>query len=48
MSEIELLTQIYELLLNILPFINFITGCVQFIIVVFIAIVLYKLFKIFF
>lgn len=48
MTELEYLSAIYELLQKLTPFMNFITGSLQFIIVVFIVIVLYKLFNLFF
>lgn len=48
MTELEYLASIYELLQNLTPFINLLTGIIQFVIVVFIVIVLYKLFNLFF
>lgn len=48
MTELEYLAGIYELLQNLAPFINLLTGIIQFSIVVFIVIVLYKLFNLFF
>lgn len=48
MTELEYLAGIYELLQNLTPFINLLTGIIQFSIVVFIVIVLYKLFNLFF
>ncbi len=48
MTELEYLACIYELLQNLVPFFNLLTGIIQFGIVVFIVIVLYKLFNLFF
>lgn len=48
MTEIEYLKAIYELLQGLAPFINLITGLMQFVIVVFVLVVLYKLFNLFF
>ncbi len=48
MSELEYLKGIYELLQSLTPFIQLLTGCIQFVIVLFVVIVLYKLFNLFF
>lgn len=48
MSELDYLCAIYELLQKLSPFVNLITGVIQFIIVVFAIIVIYKLFNLFF
>lgn len=48
MSEIELLTSIYDILLSWQSVINLITGCIQVLIVVAIMYALYKLFNLFF
>lgn len=48
MTELDYLKDIYELLNNLIPLCNLITGILQFLIVVFIIVVLYKLFNLFF
>jgi len=48
MSELELLTSIYDILLSWQSVINLITGCIQVLMVVAIMYVLYKLFNLFF
>lgn len=48
MTEIDYLQAIYELLNKLIPLANLITGILQFLIVVFIIVVLYKLFNLFF
>jgi len=48
MTELEYLQCIYELLQKTTPFIHFITGFLQAVIVVFVLVVLYKLFNLFF
>lgn len=48
MTELEYLQAIYELLQKLTPLCNLITGILQFSIVVFIVVVLYKLFNLFF
>lgn len=47
-TEIEYLKAIYELLQSLTPFINLATGILQFAMVIFIVVVLYKLFNLFF
>lgn len=47
-TELDYLKAIYELLYNFIPLCNLITGILQFLIVVFIIVVLYKLFNLFF
>lgn len=47
-TELDYLKAIYELLNGLLPLANLITGILQCIIVVFILVVLYKLFNLFF
>ena len=47
-TELDYLKAIYELLNNLTPFFNLLTGFIQFLIVVFILVVLYKLFNLFF
>ena len=48
MTEIYYLSSIYELLQKLVPFTDFITGVIQFFIVVFVVYILYKLFNLFF
>lgn len=48
MSEIELLTSIYDILNSWQPLINLVTGCIQVCMVVAVMYVLYKLFNLFF
>lgn len=48
MNELELLTNIYNLLLQLIPLANLITGVIQFAIALFVIVVLYKLFNLFF
>jgi len=48
MTEIELLQSIYDLLLSLVPLANLLTGIIQFGIVVFAIVILYKLFNLFF
>lgn len=48
MTELDYLQAIYELLQKLTPFINLATGILQFCIVIFIVVVLYKLFNLFF
>ena len=48
MTELDYLQSIYELLLNLIPLANLITGVIQFCIVGVIVIILYKLFNLFF
>ena len=48
LTELDYLQAIYELLNNLTPLANLITGFVQALIVVFILVVLYKLFNLFF
>lgn len=47
-TELDYLQAIYNLLNNLIPLCNLITGILQFLIVVFIIVVLYKLFNMFF
>ena len=47
-TELEYLQAIYELLQKLSPFINLATGVLQFAMVIFIVVVLYKLFNLFF
>lgn len=47
-TELDYLKAIYELLFKLTPLCNLITGILQFIIVIFIIVVLYKLFNLFF
>lgn len=47
-TELDYLKAIYVLLNNLIPFINLLTGIIQFSIIVFIIVVLYKLFNLFF
>lgn len=47
-TELDYLKAIYELLNSLIPLANLITGTLQFIIVIFILVVLYKLFNLFF
>lgn len=48
MTELDYLQSIYELLNKLIPLANLITGVIQFLIVVFIIVILYKLFNLFF
>lgn len=48
MTELEYLQSIYELLNKLIPLANLVTGVIQFLIVVFIIVILYKLFNLFF
>lgn len=48
MTELDYLQSIYELLNKLIPLANLITGVLQFLIVIFIIVVLYKLFNLFF
>lgn len=48
MTELDYLQAIYELLSKLVPLANLITGVLQFLIVIFIIVVLYKLFNLFF
>lgn len=48
MTELDYLQAIYELLNKLVPLSNLITGVLQFLIVIFIIVVLYKLFNLFF
>ena len=48
MTELDYLQAIYELLNKLVPLANLITGVLQFLIVIFIIVVLYKLFNLFF
>jgi len=48
MTELEVLNNIYNLLSKLVPLAQLITGFIQFAIVVFAIVVLYRLFKIFF
>ena len=48
MTELDYLQSIYELLNKLVPLANLITGVLQFLIVVFIIVILYKLFNLFF
>lgn len=48
MTELDYLESIYELLHELTPFYNLVTGCLQFAIVVFAVYILYKLFNLFF
>ena len=48
MTELDYLTSIYELLQKLVPFTEFITGVIQFFIIVFVVYILYKLFNLFF
>lgn len=48
MSELEVLTSIYDILLSWQSLINLITGCIQVCIVAAVIYVLYKLFNLFF
>lgn len=48
MTELDYLQAIYELLYKLVPLANLITGVLQFLIVIFIIVVLYKLFNLFF
>lgn len=48
MTEIELLQGIYDLLLKLVPLADLFTGVLQFCIVVFAIVILYKLFNLFF
>lgn len=47
-TELDYLKAIYELLYKLTPLCHLITGILQFIIVIFIIVVLYKLFNMFF
>lgn len=47
-TELDYLKAIYELLNNLTPLFNLLTGCIQFMFVIFIFVVLYKLFSLFF
>ena len=47
-TELDYLKAIYELLYNLTPLFNLVTGILQSIIVIFIIVVLYKLFNMFF
>lgn len=47
-TELDYLKAIYELLNNLTPLANLLTGFIQAFIVVFILVVLYKLFNLFF
>lgn len=48
MTELDYLQSIYELLNKLIPLANLVTGVLQFLIVVFIIVILYKLFNLFF
>lgn len=48
MTEIDYLKSIYEILNKLIPLANLITGVLQFLIVIFIIVILYKLFNLFF
>lgn len=48
MTELDYLKGIYELLQEFTSPINLLTGCLQFAIVVFAVVILYKLFNLFF
>lgn len=48
MTELDYLQSIYELLNKLIPLANLLTGVLQFLIVVFIIVILYKLFNLFF
>lgn len=48
MTELDYLQCIYELLNKLIPLANLVTGVLQFLIVVFIIVILYKLFNLFF
>lgn len=48
LTELDYLKAIYDLLNNLVPLCNLITGILQCLIVVFIIVVLYKLFNLFF
>ena len=48
MTELDYLKCIYELLQELIPLANMITGVIQFAIISFVVFVLYKLFKLFF
>lgn len=48
MSELDYLKSIYELLQQLFPFVKLCTGVIQFLIVIFVIVILYKLFKLFF
>jgi len=48
MTELDYLQSIYELLNKLIPLANLVTGVIQFLIVVFIIVILYKLFNLFF
>ena len=48
MTELDYLKSIYELLNKLIPLANLVTGVIQFLIVVFIIVILYKLFNLFF
>lgn len=48
MSEIDYLDMIYQLLLQYQSAINLFVGFIQFLIVVFVLVVIYKLFNLFF
>lgn len=47
-TELDYLQAIYELLNKLTPLANLFTGLLQFLIVIFILVVLYKLFNLFF
>lgn len=48
MTELDYLQSIYELLQKLVPLAHLVSGLIQFILVVFVCVVLYKLFNLFF